>query len=46
MSVDGRMLTEEEWAKVEPLIPKWSKNPKGRQPTAYDRLTFEAILRC
>ena len=37
-------LTDEQWAKIEPLIPKRPKNPKGGRPPADNRLVFEGIL--
>jgi len=37
-------LTDEQWAKIEPLIPKSPPRPKGGRPRADDRLVFEAIL--
>ena len=44
MSVREKMLTDEQWAKIEPFIPKRPKNPKGGRPPADDRLCFEGIL--
>ncbi len=44
MSVRKRMLTDEQWAKIEPLIPKRPKNPKGGRPPVDERLAFEGIL--
>ena len=37
-------LTDEQWEKVEPLIPKRPVGPKGGRPRADDRLVFEGIL--
>ena len=39
-----QMLTDEQWSKIEPLIPKRPKNPKEGRPPADDRLVFEGIL--
>ncbi len=38
MSVRKRMLTDEQWTKIEPLIPKRPKNPKGGRPPVDERL--------
>ena len=38
------MLTDEQWRKIEPLLPKRRKNPKGGRPPADDRLCLEGIL--
>jgi transposase len=37
-------LTDEQWRKIEPLIPKKSRGEKGGRPRADDRLVFEGIL--
>jgi len=37
-------LTDEQWRKIEPLIPKKSRSEKGGRPRADDRLVFEGIL--
>lgn len=37
-------LTDEQWRKIEPLIPKKPVGPKGGRPRANDRLVFEGIL--
>ena len=37
-------LTDEQWRKIEPLIPKKPIGPKGGRPRANDRLVFEGIL--
>jgi transposase len=37
-------LTDEQWKKIEPLIPKPPPRPKGGPPRANDRLVFEGIL--
>ena len=44
MSVREPMLTDEQWAKIEPLIPKRPKNPKGGRPPRDDRECLEGIL--
>ena len=44
MSVREAMLTDAQWAKIEPLIPKQVRGPKGGRPRADDRLVFEGIL--
>lgn len=37
-------LTDEQWKKIEPLIPRRPNNRKGGRPPADDRLVFEGIL--
>ena len=37
-------LTDEQWKKIEPLIPKPPPRLKGGRPRADDRLVFEGIL--
>ncbi len=37
-------VTDEQWRKIEPLIPKKPIGPKGGRPRADDRLVFEGIL--
>ena len=44
MRVREPMVTDKQWAKIEPLIPKANRNPKGGRLGADDRLMFEAIL--
>ena len=44
MRVREPMVTDEQWAKIEPLIPKPERNLKGGRPRADDRLVFEGIL--
>ena len=38
------MLSDEQWTKIEQLIPKRPKNPKGERPPSDDRLLFEGII--
>ena len=44
MSARDVMLTDEQWKKIEPLIPKAGPRPKGGRPRADDRMVFEGIL--
>lgn len=44
MRVREPMVTDEQWAKIEPLIPKHEPSRKGGRPKADDRLVFEGIL--
>lgn len=44
MSERDRVVTDEQWKKIEPLIPKAPFRPKGGRPRADDRLVFEGIL--
>ena len=44
MSVREPMLTDEQWTKIAPLIPKRPENPKGGRPRVVDRLVLEGIL--
>ncbi len=44
MSKQAVYLTDEQWAKIEPLMPKRRKNPKGGRPPVDERLAFEGIL--
>jgi transposase len=37
-------LSDEQWRKIEPLIPQAPPRPKGGRPRADDRLVFEGIL--
>ncbi|MGO9572463.1 MAG: transposase, partial [Desulfomonilaceae bacterium] len=37
-------LTDEQWKKIEPLIPKPPPRPKGGRPRKDNRLVFEGIL--
>ena len=39
-----RMLTDEQWEKIRPLIPPRPPRPKGGRPPADDRACFEGIL--
>lgn len=38
------LLTDEQWAKIEPLLPKLEGGPKGGRPWADNRACFEGIL--
>lgn len=38
------IVTDELWATVEPLLPKWTPSPKGGQPRKDDRLCLTGIL--
>ena len=44
MSVRKPMLTDEQWEKIKPLIPRRPPRPKGGRPPADDRECFEGIL--
>jgi transposase len=37
-------LTDEQWRKIEPFIPRKSRGERGGRPRADDRLVFEGIL--
>src|SRR5688572_28199393 len=37
-------LTDEQWMKLEPLLPKWRPTSKGGRPWADNRAVFEGIL--
>jgi transposase len=38
------IVTDELWAAVEPLLPKWTPSPKGGQPRKDDRWCLTGIL--
>ena len=38
------LLTDEQWAKIEPLLPKTASGPKGGRPCCANRKVLEAIL--
>jgi transposase len=40
----GRLLTDAQWAKIQPLLPKRPKRPRGGRPRADDRQVLEGIL--
>jgi len=40
----GRLLTEAQWEKIRPLLPKQPKRPRGGRPRADDRKVLEGIL--
>lgn len=44
MSADRTLLTDEQWLKIEPLLPKPRKSRKGGRPPKPDRPVFEGIL--
>lgn len=37
-------VTDEQWAKIEPLLPKWKQPKQGGRPWADNRGCFEGIL--
>jgi transposase len=37
-------LTDEQWAKIEPHLPKWKPGKRGGRPPAHNRECFEGIL--
>ena len=39
-----RLLTDVQWAKIAPLLPKAKASPKGGRPRVADRACFEGIL--
>lgn len=40
----GRLLTDAQWEKIRPLLPKRPKRPRGGRPRAADRKVLEGIL--
>jgi len=40
----GRLLTDAQWEKIRPLLPKRSPRPRGGRPPANDRKRLEGIL--
>ena len=40
----GRLLTDAQWEKIRPLLPKRPKRPKGGRPPKDDRKVLEGIL--
>jgi len=38
------LVTDELWAVVKPILPKWTPSPKGGQPRKSDRLCLTGIL--
>jgi len=40
----GRLLTEAQWEKIRPLLPKQPKRPRGGRPRAHDRKVLEGNL--
>jgi len=39
-----RMLTDEQWLRIEPHLPKYTPSPQGGRPRAADRESLEGIL--
>jgi transposase len=39
-----RVLTDEQWERIEPHLPKHQRSPKGGRPRASDRESLEGIL--
>ena len=44
MARSGRLLTEAQWQKIAPLLPKSRKNRKGGRPWIENRRVLEGIL--
>lgn len=44
MSRSGPMLTDEQWEKIEPLLPRLQVGPRGGRPWAENRACLEGIL--
>jgi transposase len=44
MRRSGRLLTDAQWQKIEPLLPRSRKHPRGGRPPANDRKVLEGIL--
>jgi transposase len=40
----GRLLTDAQWEKIGPLLPKRPRRPQGGRPPANDRKVLEGIL--
>ena len=40
----GRLLTDAQWEKIEPLLPRPRKRPRGGRPPAANRRVLEGIL--
>lgn len=40
----GRLLTDAQWEKIQPLLPKRPTRPQGGRPPANDRKVLEGIL--
>ena len=38
------LLTDELWARIEPLLPEWPPRPKGGRPPMPDRATLTGIM--
>lgn len=44
MAIRERMLTDEQWEKIKPFIPRRKRSPKGGRPPADDQACLEGIL--
>src|SRR3989304_9980170 len=44
MARDCRLLTDAQWAKIQPLLRKRPQRPRGGRPRADDRKVLEGIL--
>jgi len=44
MAKEGWELTDEQWARIEPLLPKSKPRKRGERPRADNRACFEGIL--
>ena len=44
MAKDDSLLTEEQWQKIGPLLPKYKPSPKGGRKPIENRPVFEGIL--
>lgn len=44
MRVPKQFLSDEQWARIAPLLPKHHRNPRGGRPRADDRACLEGIL--
>jgi transposase len=44
MAKERWKLTDQQWEKIEPLLPKLKKSKKGGRPWADNRKVFEGIL--
>ena len=44
MPRSGPLLSELQWERIAPLLPRSRKNPRGGRPRANDRNVLEGIL--